>query len=396
MPSLWTNPDFRRLWAGQTASQLGEHTSLVIIPLVAVLTLGVAADQLGVLRAVGQAPFLLVALFAGALVDRWRTRTVMVLADLGRALALGAVALVGGLTLPVLLVVAFVVGSLSVLFDVAYQASLPRMLRPDQLLHGNSAVEGSRSAAQISGPALGGTLTSLLSAPIAAASSALFFVVSFVSIARIDHRETIPPRSDGALRFVARHGLLRTICLASAAFQFSLSALMTAYLVFLPRELHLSGAIIGLVLAGIGPGALIGSLLAARLPARFGYGPVVIAAALLGNGAMLCVPALRGSGPATIGVLVAANLVFGALGQMVNVSLMALRQIVSPAAMQGRITATITFAGMGVTPIGSLLGGIAAEHWGLRTALLAAALGMMVSPLVMALSRDLFRVEDRQ
>ncbi|WP_198171087.1 hypothetical protein [Actinoplanes awajinensis] len=48
------NADFRRLWFGQTASQLGEHTSLVILPLVAVLTLGVGADQLGVLRAVAR------------------------------------------------------------------------------------------------------------------------------------------------------------------------------------------------------------------------------------------------------------------------------------------------------------------------------------------------------
>jgi hypothetical protein len=57
-PSLWRDSDFRRLWAGQTVSQLGEQTSLVILPLVAVLTLHVDADQLGGLRAVGQAPLL--------------------------------------------------------------------------------------------------------------------------------------------------------------------------------------------------------------------------------------------------------------------------------------------------------------------------------------------------
>src|SRR3954470_16616293 len=127
--SLWRDADFRRLWVGQTASQLGEHTSLVVLPLFDVLTLHVGAGQLGALRAVGQAPILLLSLFAGAWVDSWRTRTVMVLADAGRTLALGAVAvagLLGGLGLSGLLVVAFAVGSLSVLFDVAYQASLVR------------------------------------------------------------------------------------------------------------------------------------------------------------------------------------------------------------------------------------------------------------------------------
>ncbi|MFE9695060.1 MFS transporter [Micromonospora sp. NPDC005806] len=398
-PRLWRNSDFRRLWAGQTASQLGEHASLVILPLIAVLTLNVGADELGVLRAVGQAPLLLLALFVGVWVDKWRTRTVMVLADLGRALALGGVAvagLVGGLGLPALLAVAFAIGALSVFFDVAYQASLVRLVKRDQLLLGNSAVEGSRSAAQIGGPALAGTMTSLLSAPIATASSALFFVVSFLNISRIRHHESIPEHPGGpqriwrqiheGLRFVVRDTSLRSVCLASAAFQLSFAAMMTTYLLFLPRELHLSGTAIGLALAATGPGALVGSLLAARLPSRLGYGAVLVAAAVIGDGVMLCVPALHGTSAATIPALIAINIVFGAFGQLVNVAIMAVRQAVTPDTMQGRVTATITFAGMGLTPLGSLLGGVLAEHWEIRTALLVTAAGMMLSPVLMALS----------
>ncbi|MFC7531575.1 MFS transporter [Actinoplanes sp. GCM10030250] len=407
-PTLWRNSDFRRLWAGQTASQLGEHTALIILPLVAVLTLGVGADQLGALRAVGQAPLLLITLFAGVWVDRWRTRTVMVLSDVGRTLALvgaAVAAVLGGLTLPALLVVAFVVGAMSVFFDVAYQASLTRLVRRDQLLRGNSAIEGSRSAAQIGGPALGGAMTSLLPAPIAAASSALFFVASVVSIARIGHREPIPEerRTIGnrepspkrrriwrqireGLRFVAGNPLLRTVCLASAAFQISLAAVMTAYLIFLPRDLNLSGTTVGLALAAIGPGALAGSLLAARLPARFGHGVVLVGGAVLGNGVLLAVPALHGGSTATVVALILINLVFGAFGQLVNVTVMAIRQAVTPYEMQGRVAATITFAGMGLTPVGSLLGGLLAQHAGTRTALLLAAGVMMLSPALMALS----------
>jgi hypothetical protein len=94
-PRLSRDRDFRRLWLGQTASQLGEHASLVMLPLIAVLTLDAGPGQLGVLRAVGQAPILLLSLLVGAWVDHWRTRTVMVLADLGRALVLGAALVVG-------------------------------------------------------------------------------------------------------------------------------------------------------------------------------------------------------------------------------------------------------------------------------------------------------------
>ncbi|MFF2432927.1 MFS transporter [Streptomyces sp. NPDC058107] len=398
-PSLWRDGDFRRLWAGQTASQLGEHGSLVVLPLIAVLTLNAGADQLGALRAAGQAPILLLSLFVGAWVDRWRTRTVMVLADLGRALALGAAAvagLLGGLGLPALFLAAFAVGALSVFFDVAYQASLVRLVKRDQLVQGNSALEGSRSAAQIGGPALGGALVSLLSAPIAAASSGLFFALSFLTIRRIRRRESITERSEHpprvwrriheGLRFVVGNSLLRTVGLASAAFQFSFAAVMTVYLLFLPRELHLSGTAVGLALAATGPGALLGSVLAARLPNRFGYGVVLVSAAALGDGVLLCVPVLHGPSAVTIPALVAVNFVFGAFGQLVNVTVMAVRQAVTPDRMQGRVAATITFVGMGLTPFGSLLGGLLAGEWGLRASFLVTAGGMLLSPVLMALS----------
>ncbi|AEN08917.1 MULTISPECIES: MFS transporter [unclassified Streptomyces] len=397
--SLWRDGDFRRFWVGQTASQLGEHTSLVVLPLFAVLTLGAGAGELGVLRAVGQAPILLLSLFAGAWVDRWRARTVMVLTDAGRALALGAAAvagLCGVLGLPALFVVAFAVGALSVFFDVAYQAFLVRLVRRDQLVRGNSALEGSRSAAQIGGPALGGALVSVLSAPVAAASGALFFALSFLSIRRIGRRESVPERSSSpprvwrriheGLRFVVGDPSLRTVCLASAAFQLFFAAAMTAYLLLLPRDLHLSGTAVGLALAATGPGALLGSLLAARLPSRFGHGAVLVSAAALGDGVFLCVPALPGSSVVTFPALLAVNLVFGAFSQLVNVTLMAVRQAVTPDGMQGRAAATINFVGMGLTPLGSLLGGFLAQGWGTRTGLLVAAAGMLLSPVVMALS----------
>ena len=324
-PSLWRDADFRSLWAGQTASQFGEQASLIVLPLIAVLTLNADAAQLGVLRAVGQAPILLFSLFVGAWVDRWRTRTVMMLADLGRALALSAcvlAGLLGGLGLPALLVAAFVTGSLSVFFDVGYQASLMRLVQRHQLVQGNSALEGSRSAAQIGGATLGGLLVTLFPASIAAGSSAPFFALSFLSIRRIRH-ESVPERPQGprrvwrqvheGLRFVGGNPSLRTVGLASAAFQFFFAAMMTVYLLFLTRELHLAGSAVGLALAATGPGALLGSLLAARLPSRFGYGTVLVSAAALGDGAMLCVPALHGPAAVTIPALVAVNFVFGDL-----------------------------------------------------------------------------------
>ncbi|MFG2779950.1 MFS transporter [Streptomyces prunicolor] len=394
-----SNNDFRWLWLGQTVSQLGEQSSLVVLPLFAVLTLDIGAGQLGVLRAVEQAPILLLSLLVGAWVDSWRTRTVMVVADVGRTLVLGAAALAGVLNwlgLPALYVLVFVAGVLSVFFDVAYQASLVRLVTSDQLVRGNSVLEGSRSAAQIGGPALGGALVTLLSAPVAVGSSALFFALSFLSVRRIRRTESVPEHLERSprvwrqvhegLRFVVGDSSLRAVCFAAAAFQFFFAATMTVYLLFLPRELHLSGTAVGLALAATGPGALVGALLAARLPGRFGYGRVIVLTAALGDGVFVCVPALHGSSATTIAVLLAVNFVFGIAGQLVSVTVMAVRQAVTPHGLQGRVAATITFAGMGLAPLGSLFGGFLGQEWGLRNGLLVMAVGMLLSPALMALS----------
>ncbi|WP_327085727.1 MFS transporter [Nonomuraea sp. NBC_01738] len=386
---LWRDPDFRRLWLGQSASQVGAQAGLVTLPLVAMLVLGADAWELGLLRAVEQLPILLFSLLAGALVDRGRARDIMVLTDAGRALALAVVPVVLVLGLPALLVVGFLVGALGVFFDVAYQAALVRIVPGERLTRANSALEGSRSAAQIGGPALGGTLVSVFSAPFAAVAGAFFFAVSFLAIRRM--RE-VEPASGGrggiwaGVRLVAGHRVLRAVGIASALFQFALAAVMTVYLVFLTQVLRLPGAGVGVALAMVGPGALAGSLVAARLPGRFGYGAVLVGSAFLADGVLLVVPALSGPPGAILPVLMAVNFVFGLFGQIVDVSTMAVRQAVTPLHLQGRVVATINLAGMGLTPVGSLAGGLLAGAWGPRTGLLLAASALALSPVFMALS----------
>jgi predicted MFS family arabinose efflux permease len=501
------------LWAGETASQLGEQAAQVTLPLVAVVALHAGATELGALRAVEQAPILLLSLVAGAWVDRRRSRTVMVLADAGRAAALALVPVACAIGVPALAAVAFLIGTLGVFFDVAYQTSLVRLVAPEQLVPANGAMEGSRSAARICGPALGGTLASLLTAPVAALASAFFFALSFLSIRRIDRAELLPspparspslrrtrpaptdgpqkrslgpgpevsgsappadrshPRAgreaagvlagsragwgEGAaserrreaakvlpgsragwgeeaasdrrpaaagvlpgsragwgeevaserrraaagavrprmwgqiregLRFVAGHPVLRAVGLASAAYQFAFAALMTVYLLFLPRTLHLSGGAVGVVLAAMGPGALLGSVLAGRLPRRYGYGPVLAVSAALADAVLLCVPALHGSAAVTVPALVAANVLFGGLSQVVNVAVTAVRQAVTAPGMQGRVVATVNFAGLGLSPFGSLFGGFLAARYGLRTSLLVTVVALGLSPLIITVS----------
>lgn len=237
---------------------------------------------------------------------------------------------------------------------------------------------------------------SLLTAPIAVVTGTVFFTLSFLAIRGIRQSDPEPQsvgrqvgtlrRIHAGLRLVAGDRYLRAVCLASGAFQLSFAALMTSYLLFLPRTLHLSGAGIGLVLAALGPGALVGSLVSARLPRRFGYGLVLMSAVVISDGVMLFVPGLHGSGAFTIALLMAINVVYGASSQLVDVGVVSVRQAVTPIAMQGRVAATLDFVGMGLNPVGSLAGGLLASQYGPRTALLVAAVALWLSPLCLAVS----------
>ena len=393
-PSLWADREFLKLWIGQSASMFAVFASQVTLPLVAVVSLGASAAQLGGLRAAQQVPILLFSLFVGVLVDRWRARSMMVYADFGRAVLLGLVPIAWTFGLPFLYVVAFVGGVLSVCFDVACQASFPRLVQRDQLAQGNSMLESSKSAAQISGPALGGGLVSLLTAPFAVLASAFFFLISCLSIWRIRGLDMPPAAPSGGvlrqmrdgLRVVVGDGSLRAVAIATCVYQFFFTALMTVYLLFLSRSLELPGAAMGVVLAAFGPGALVGSLLSGWMPRWFGYGRVVVFAALISDLVMLCTSALHGSSAATIAALITINFLYGVFSQTVDVAVTAIRQAIAPAALQGRVVATINFLGMGLTPFGALLGGLAAGLLEVRVALTLAIAGLFLSPLSLALS----------
>ena len=131
--SLWRHRDFRQLWAAETVSQLGTQVTLVALPVVAVTLLDATAFEMGVLTALETAAFLVIGLPAGAWVDRWRRKRVLVVNDLVRAVALATLPLawlLDVLSLPQLFAVAAVTGTATVFFDVAYQSYLPALVAP--------------------------------------------------------------------------------------------------------------------------------------------------------------------------------------------------------------------------------------------------------------------------
>lgn len=205
---LWRHGVFLRFWSAQGISLVGSQVTVLALPLCAILLLDATPVQMGVLGAAQTTPYLLFGLLFGAWIDRRRRLPVMIASDLGRALLLAAVpaaAVAGVLRIELLYAVAFAVGTLAALFDVAYAAVLPALVASDDLLEGNAKLETTRSLALTAGPSLGGVLVQLLTAPLAILVDVASFIASATLTGTIRGREPalVPRPRKHVLREIA-------------------------------------------------------------------------------------------------------------------------------------------------------------------------------------------------
>jgi MFS family permease len=390
LTGLWRHPDFLKLWAGQTVSLVGSEVTLLALPLTAVLTLGATPAQMGILRAVAFTPALLLGLFAGVWIDRLRRRPILILADLGRAAILASIPLafmVGVLTMNYLYATAFLVGALTIAFDVAYQAYLPSLVQREHLVEANGKLEGSRSVAGIVGPGLAGALVQLVTAPLAILADALSFIVSVLSLAIIRAPESRPAASGRrgsiwreigeGLRMTLGHPLLRPSVITSAIFNLFAAILNSLFVLYAICELGFSPLIIGVTFAVASVAGLVTALLAGRVSRRLGVGPSIVIGAFLTAGGWLIPPLVGGPLALTI-PLITFGASLGAIGDVLyNVNAVSLRQSITPDHLQGRVSASVRFIIWGLQPIGALVGGFLGQTIGLRFALGVAAAGFV-------------------
>jgi len=407
--SLLRHRDFRQLWAAETVSQVGTQVTMLALPVVAVTVLDATPLEMGVLTALETAAFLLVGLPAGAWVDRWRRKRVLVTTDLARAAVLATLPvayLADLLTLGQLFVVAAVTGTATVFFDVAYQSYLPALVDRDQLVDGNGKLEASRAVAQVAGPGATGVLLRVLGAPLLITVDAVSFLLSALLIGRIRTPDTVPDRAARrplrteiaeGLSFVVRHPLLRRIVACTGTsnlFGAMTNALLVLYVI---RSLGLSEATLGLVFSLGAVGGLLGAATAARVARRVGEGRSIPLSAVVFAAAGAFLPLAAVGAPVvllTVGwfVLSWATVVY-------NVTQVSFRQRLCPPGLLGRMNASVRFIVFGTMPVGGLLGGVLGEWLGVLPALWIAAAGGVVACLPVVLSplvamRDLPRELD--
>jgi MFS family permease len=393
--ALWRDRGFVQFWAANGISQLGTQVNLLALPLAALLVLHAGTLAVALLRAFAILPFLLFSLPAGVWVDRLRRRPLMIVADIGRALAVASIPIaywLGDLSMTQLYVVAGIHGVLSVIFDVSYLSFLPTLLRREQLGEGNTKLLGTNSVAQLAGPTLAGGLVAAAGAPVALLADAISFALSGALLARIRNRERKPEPSETharqelleGLRYVFSQPYLRTLTIWYSIGNLFSSALFALMIVYFVRGLHLGAATIGILMALVNVGFIAGAFVNAPLVRRFGIGPMIAYSSLVSPLLLITIPAAPPSYPTP--VLVVGGVAGTFVGFFANVNQLTLRQTITPHRLQGRMNSVVRFMYWGTMPLGAALGGVVAEQIGLRETLFIAAACAAVTGIPVVLS----------
>jgi len=371
-------PRYRRIFAAATISNLGDGVFVIALPLVAADLTRDPRAIAGVMLALGL-PWLVFALLAGALVDRWDRRVVMVVADLIRG------ALVGGLALAVatdnhsmamLYGVGFCLGMAETMFDNASQTILPSIVTDEQLLpRANGRLYAAETVTnQFIGPPLGGLLVAAAAAVPFWLDAASFLAASAL-VASIPGRfrgrpaaggdeqtsRSLPAEIGEGLRWLWGHRLLRNLALLLGLLNMWATAGFAVMVLFAQEILGLDEVGFGLLLSCPAVGSLLGGLFTERLVARIGTGPVIWFGCF---GASLSVLLVA---PFSTALVVGPVLgLMGLAGAAWNVVTVSLRQQIIPDHLLGRVNSVYRFLGWGSMPLGALAGGLLADTFGLR------------------------------
>jgi MFS family permease len=387
---LLRGADFRNLWLGQTVSLFGDQVTLIALPLAAVLVLDASAAEMGYLTAAELIPHLLFSLPAGAWLERVeRRRWLMIAADVGRAGLLVSIPIAYGLdalTFAQLYAVAFLAGTLAVVFDISYMTLYVAVTKREDYVEANSLLNGSRAFSNVAGPSLGGVLVQILSAPAALVVDAFSYVGSAIFLGRI--RATEPPLEPAeggmftqvreGMRFIFRHDILRPSLISVATLNFFNFVFAALFILYATRELHVRAGALGLVLGAGAVGGMLGALLTGRLSRRLGVGPAFVLGMVLFPAPLLLVPLAGGPKTVVLAMLFAAEFL-SALGVMIlDITAGAIIVAFTPDRLRSRATGALRFVNYGVRPLGALTGGALGAAFGLRPTLwFAAAAGVL-------------------
>lgn len=391
MRSLLQNRDYMLLWSGQVVSTLGSAASSVVYPLF-ILALTGSPAAAGIATALSHLPYLLFSLPAGALIDRWDRKRIMIVCDIGRAVTVFSVPValwLDVLTLWQLYAAAFIEGTLFVFFNIAEVAALPKVVSKAELPRASAQNEAAFGAAHIVGPSLGTTLYQTLGRAAPFVADAVSYLVSCITLMliRTDFRVAAPParrdlRAEIAegLRWLWSQPLIRFMAFLTGNINL-VNAATGLLVIVLAKELGASDIDVGLIFSIGGIGGILGALVGGEIQRRFRFGQVITAT--MWAAALLFPLYALAPAPLLLGVVFA--LVYF-LAPIYNVVQFSYRLALIPDALQGRVNSTFRLLGFGFMPLGAALGGFLIERLGASTTVFVFGLWFLLLAIVTTLN----------
>lgn len=362
-------PRYRALWIGQTISQFGTYVAFLTLPFLVLhiheqTGTGSTLD-FAITYALETAPTVLVGLVAGVLLDRWNLRPVMIATDLARASAFFYLAAnLDSYGIGTVFILAFLVGSMTTLFDGALYTIIPALVPKERLADANGFVAASQQANFALGPLAAGVFAATTGTPaVGLFINGFTFVISAISliwVGRVQHHRR-PDDERGAffteaangIRFLWAEPRLRITTIAAVIPNFVIGFIEATFVVLAADVLLASSETeIGILMASLGVGGVVGALAAPRIISSFGLGKTLV----LGMGVTGI--ALFSVMFTSYGILAIGLQVGWMVGvSVINVPLATIRQHYAPPSMMGRVITASRAIGWATLPIGALVGG---------------------------------------
>ena len=373
------------LWVSSGGATLADGIYQVALPLAA-LQIGGGAFGVSAVYTTARLPWVLFALHAGVLVDRFDRRLLLIGAHTARTLTLLAGALivtlhVGGI--PALAAAAFVLGMAETVGDTAMLSITPRIVDRADLERANSRLQATELVTNLFvGPSLGGLLAGI-ALGWAFGSIALLYMSAALATLRVILRPADRDAAQRASRPSVKEGLgfvfarprLAVYAVGVGSLNLCYSAFQTALpiVALRPAGLGLSPGQYGLLLGAAGITGLAGGLLAPRLLVRTGRRTGM----LLGTCALAL--GMASAGLTRNLVLVVVGIACTGLLVLVNIITVSYRQRAVPDELLGRVNAAYRLFAFGGLPLGALLAGVMQAHLSARIVLdTAGALAILV------------------
>lgn len=395
---------FNKLWSATLASHLADGLFKTAVPLLAA-TLTRDPVIIAALAAVVMLPWLLFAIPIGSIVDRVDRRQAMALANSVRFAASAALTITivtHVVNIPVLYVIAFIIGAADVLYDTTAQALLPQMLKPELLERGNSRLQiGATMVGEMVGSPLSGILyVAAIGLPFISGTLGVLLAAILVALIPGSYKQIMNLTDDGqapaktslmadmkfGIRYLYEDKNLLKLVLFTTSVGFWFSATGSTMVLFMLHDLKVPVSLFGFVLLSGAVGNIIGGFVAPKLSGKFGRMNTMAVAIFMSGFVMT----IGGFAP-NVWIWIALAIIGGVAMAQWNILLMSTYHQIIPNELFGRIHGTRRTLVWGLMPIGSMVGGLLAKI-DLRAPMvigggLAALIALLGIPFVRSLSK---------